>query len=245
MNNTIMGLQTSPVRESVEMMHWNGQCTRIAHREYFATVSMSSGFASYALPIVPSNAGMFPWLYAVAQNFQKWKLLGCVFEYVPTSTNAISAGTPAVGQIAMCVTYDYFQTPPTTLTNLLNTQGAVSARPQDTLVCAVECDPNLLPADPLFIDHAGSPAGDANLYVHGNLSIATEGPAAYANCGQLWVTYDMELISAFLPSSLPPGGVPKASLKFACGDDDTDYAPAYESKQPGAVACGKVRRPPL
>lgn len=208
LNNTVMGLQTPAVRHSVENMHWDGQATRIAHREYIGSISMTSGFAAASYPIEPTSSFMFPWLRGISPNFQKWKLLGCVFEYVPTSTNAISGGSPAVGQVCMMIKYDDYAPNPTSLQNLLNCQGAVSGRPQDQIVCSVECDPGVTPLNPLYIVHPGGGVGDEHFYRYADLIVATQGPAVYSNAGQLWVTYDMQLIAAYVEPEVlvnPPG----------------------------------------
>lgn len=201
-NNTIMGLQARPVTNEVAQMHWNGQATRIAHREYIGTVSMTAGFSVAQYSIEPTSTFMFPWLSKVATRFQKWKLLGCVFEYVPTSANSISGGTPAVGQVAMGINYNANGPLPTTLTNMLNNQGSVSARPFDALVCPVECDESLTPTAPLYVLREGGTTGDLRLNVLGRLVFATQGPTAYTNCGQLWITYDMQLIGAYIEPPL-------------------------------------------
>lgn len=209
MNNTIMGLQSTPVRRQVDQMHLNGLAMRVAHREYMGTVSMTNGFGYTRVPFFPSSSGSpqpFPWLYDIAINFQKWKLLGCVVEYVPTSTNAISGGTPAVGQVAICINYDSVavNATPTSLVNLLNTQGAVSGRPQDMIVCPLECDPGVTPTNPLYVlPYAEATPPDMHWYSFCSLIIATQGPAAYSNCGQFWISYDIQLIGPYI-SSIPP-----------------------------------------
>jgi hypothetical protein len=199
-NNTVMGLSTPGVAQQVMQMHSSGICTRVTHREFIGNYGMSSGFSAQINPIYANNVLMFPWLSTIAPNWQKYKILGMVFEYVPTSTNAISAGTPAVGSIAMCMNYDAYAPVPTAMANLLNTQGAVSCRPQDSMVCAVECDPGVTPTNPLFIDVTGA-GPDSHWYVFGNLITASQGPAAYSGAGQIWVSYDLLLISPWIESS--------------------------------------------
>lgn len=203
-NNTIMGLQTKPVTNAVAQMHWDGQATRIAHREYIGTMAMTNGFAVAKYGIFPTSSFMFPWLCKVANRFQKWKLLGCVFEYVPLSATSISGGTPAVGQVAFGVNYDFYANLPSSMSNLLNTQGSVSCRPFDSMVCPVECDDAYTPAKPLYITHDyGGGAPDARFECFGEFIVATQGPALYQTCGQIWITYDMQLISAYVDSPAP------------------------------------------
>jgi hypothetical protein len=218
MNNTIMGLQTPTVTHAVENMHWNGQVTRVAHREYIGSISMTAGFACASYAIDPTSTFMFPWLSTLAKNFQKWKLLGCVFEYVPTSTNAISGGSPAVGQVCLSILYDIEGPPSTSLQNLLNNQGSVSARPQDQMVCAVECDPGETPLNPLYIAHPGTSVFEPHFYEFADLQIATQGPAAYSDAGQLWVTYDVQLIAAYV--EVPPSPTPIQKVVITNGDGE-------------------------
>lgn len=228
-NNTIMGTTSPLIQEQVENMHWNGLATRIAHREYIGSISMSNGFAAAEYNIEPRSQFMFPWLSRLTGSFQKWKLLGLVFEYIPTSTNAVAAGTPAVGQVALCIQYDTQSFVPSSLTNLLNTQGAVSARPQDGFICAVECDPGLTPTNPLFIVEDETSIPDNHWYVFGKLIIATQGPAAYSNCGQLWCTYDMQLISQFVPSPAPRVPVPAPTITDGSSKSNDDFIHATVS----------------
>jgi hypothetical protein len=225
-NNTIMGLQTPTVTQSVENMHWNGLATRIAHRENIGMLSMTAGFGVAKYPIDPVSTFMFPWLRKITPNFQKWKLLGMVFEYVPMSATAISGGTPAVGTIAMSIEYDVEIDSflPASMQNVLNSQGAVSGRPFDQIVCAVECDPEYTPLNPLYIMHPQTTHSDYHFYAFANLIVATQGPAAYDNCGQLWVTYDLQLISAYQESPLP--SIRPQPVKI----DAPSYNPKGESK---------------
>jgi hypothetical protein len=231
-NNTVMGLQTPRVAEQVMQMHSSGIATRVQHREYFGSISMSSGYVCGAYPLNPTIPFFFPWLSTIASSWQKWKLLGCVIEYVPTSTNAISAGTPAVGQVAMCVDYDFYAPAPDSLTNLLNTQGAVSGRPQDQIVCAVECDSDYTPMNPLFVT-AQVGAADTRFEAFGRIMIATQGPAAYSNAGQMWITYDIMLISPWI-FNITSSVTEKPVITRDEGKDDKTTGPTYEVV-PGAL----------
>lgn len=233
-NNTIMGLQTPPVTDMVDNMHWNGQATRIAHREFFGNVGMSEGYAAGAYAIEPTSSFLFPWLSNIAPNFQKWKLLGCVFEYVPTSASAISGGGSAVGSVAFQVSYDTRNDTPSSMINLLNGQGSVSTRPYEGMICPVECDPGYTPMNPLYVaQNAIAPIDDQHNYVFGNLIVATEGPTAQNNCGQLWITYDLQLIAAFVPGSAPKKPIPKPTI---------DRAPPDSDEEEGDIARGSVER---
>lgn len=198
-NNTIVGIQDPAVRQSVDQMHWSGLAVRVAHREFFTTVQMTNGFSVSRYLIDPTQASVFPWLADITLKFQKYKLLGMVFEYVPTSANAVSGGVPAMGSVSMAVDYDQYMNAPNGLAQMLNYQGAVSGRPTDNLIAAVECDPGYTPTNPLYVRHPWVGSGPNQLdYIFGQLLVATDGPVAYNGAGQLWVTYDLLLIQPFV-----------------------------------------------
>lgn len=209
LNNTLVGMQTETVKASVDQMHWDGLATRIAHREYMGEITTSTTFTANLLAIYPTNVGMFPWLSDIAHKFQKWKLLGMVFEYVPTSS-PIATNSPALGSISLAIQYDTYLPAPTTLAAMLNWQGAVTGRPSDHLVCAVECDGSYTPMNPLYVRRAGSTPIE-NLTTFGNLIIGKSGSETEYIGGQLWVSYDIQLIAAYVE-------LPAASLRY---EEDT------------------------
>lgn len=205
LNNTILGVQTSLVKQMVDQVHWNGQATRIAHREYIGKIDMSAGSSATRFIMSPTDPIVFPWLSSIANKFMKWKLLGAAIEYVPTSANAISGPSPAMGSVSIAAQYDRYAPSPTSLQELLNWQGSVTGRPNDNLVCGIECDGGYTPVNPLYIRHPNHPLGpDARLYDFGEFIVFTEGTGtAYTGAGQLWITYDLLLISAYNYAAAP------------------------------------------
>lgn len=225
-NNTIMGLQTPRVAEQVMQMHSDGLCTRVQHREFFASVNMYSTFTASGNLVFPWDSLMFPWLRGICPFWQKYKFHGMVIEYVPTSTNAVSAGSPATGSVMMSFQYDMYAPTPISGVNLLNTQGAVSGRPMDQIVLAVECDDAYTPVQPLYINTGASTGPDARLYVFGKFVFATQGPAAWTNIGQLWVTYDVTLISPWIETfALEPRTLPSVLNDSKVDDEDEVVVP--------------------
>lgn len=217
LNNTIVGQQTELVKMSVDNMHWDGLATRIAHREFMGEVKTSVSFSASLTAIYPTSVAMFPWLSDIAHKFQKWKLLGMVFEYVPTSS-PLGTTSPALGSVSLGIQYDTYLTAPGSLQQMLNWQGSVTGRPSDHLVCAVECDGQFTPMNPLYIRR---PTGTSieNLTTFGNLIVATQGSSSNYEGGQLWVSYDILLIAAFVEGPPP--------LLRDTGDTKTE-----ESRQP-------------
>jgi len=204
-NNTIFGAQTEAVHQMVDEMHFNGLATRIAHREYIGDVNMSAGVSVSRYSISPTDGIVFPWLSPIANRFMKYKLLGCAIEVVPTSANAIAGASPAMGSVSVAVQYDDYAPSPTSLQELLNWQGSVTGRPTDNLVCAVECDAGYTPVNPLYITHPGQPTGpDQRLNKFGQFLVMTSGTGtAYTGAGQLWITYDLLLIGAYIAIPAP------------------------------------------
>lgn len=203
-NNTILGVQTPAVTQMVDQMHWSGLATRIAHREYIGTINMSAGFSATRLVINPTDPIVFPWLNTISNKFMKYKVLGAAIEYVPTSANAVASGTPAMGSVSIAVQYDEYVPAPLYLQEMLNWQGSVTGRPTDNLVCGVECDGGYTPVNPLYIRHPLQPKGpDNRLYDFAEFIVATEGPASYIGAGQLWITYDLLLIGAYVGLTAP------------------------------------------
>lgn len=206
LNNTILGVQSPAVAQMVDEMHWSGLATRIAHREFIGRVDMSAGFSVRRFVISPTDPIVFPWLNSIANLFMKYKVLGAAIEYVPTSANAVSGGNPAMGSVSLAVQYDEYAPSPTLLQQMLNWQGSVTGRPTDNLVCGVECDGGYTPVNPLYIRHPTDPTGpDNRLTDFGQFILATDGPGTgYTGAGQLWITYDLLLIGAYVPPFLPP-----------------------------------------
>jgi len=111
---------------------------------------------------------------------------------------------------------------------LENSEFAVSTKPSQSLIHAIECDPKVSGFDILYVrdpsyDTTGE-CSDRRFYDYGKFQVGTQGlPGSTGNTlGELWVSYDIELIkpipggSLVLGTSLiskPNGTVGVAALK--------------------------------
>ena len=98
---------------SIPMMHKDGQNVIVRHREFIGTVTSTTNFAVWrTLSLNPGNKETFPWLSGIAKNFQEYKFKGLVFHYIPTSGNAVSGTSPALGSVMFQTSYRVTDDPP-------------------------------------------------------------------------------------------------------------------------------------
>lgn len=185
---------------------------RVKHREYIRDITGSVAFALVQYAINPGRAVLFPWLSALAGLFESYKFNKLKFEYRTESSST------QVGKMLMSVDWDVLDSAPVTKQQML--QERTKAEAQVWLSFAMECDS----ADLLkfgtqrYIRTGAIPTvSDAKTYDVGNLFIATQGVTTAPVIGELWVSYDVELIT---PNTSPA----PASVLIATGSA-TDTAP--------------------
>nr|WAE42863.1 MAG: capsid protein [Cressdnaviricota sp.] len=173
--------------------------TRIQHREYIMDVSSSTAFVNASFGINPTNAGLFPWLSTIASAFQEYKIHGLVFTYNSMSSDALNSTNTALGSVIMSTDYNAGSTPFANKQQAENSEYTVSCKPSESLQHGVECDPaQLVNQGHLYISALGNglaPTGeDIKTYNMGIFQFMTTGSQAAAVIGELWVSYDIELI---------------------------------------------------
>lgn len=178
----------------VPMMHSSNDSIRLTHREYLGDVSSSVAFTKTTYPVNPGISSTFPYLAALAGNFQEYSFKGLVFEFKSTSANALNSTNTALGSVSMVAQYRSDLPAPASKIALLNEMWAVDTKPCDSIILPVECDPAECPMKVQYIRSSGVPAGsDIKMYDLCNVTIATVGSQATAVVGELWVSYDVEL----------------------------------------------------
>lgn len=182
---------------------------RMSHREYIGDVVTSSTAGEFNLTkfeINPGMAGSFPYLATIARNFQMYRFRGLVFQYVSTSGDALNSTNSALGTVNMVPEYNVLSAAPRSKVEMLNTSGAISGKPSDSLLCGVECDTKKGNNGQFFVrafDRSANAARDIRLADICNLYVATYGmQGTSVNVGQLYVTYDIDLL---MPVTEPPG----------------------------------------
>lgn len=172
---------------------------RIRHREYIQDVFSTAAFANLPFAINPSNINAFPWLSTIARNFQEYRFHGLVFEFISTSADALNSTNTALGTVILSTNYNAADAAYVNKQQAENSEFTVSSRPSRSLIHGVECDPLVtVNQGHLYISPLSNglaPAGeDVKTYNLGLFQFMTQGSQAAADIGELWVSYDLELM---------------------------------------------------
>lgn len=176
---------------------------RFKHKEYLCDIVSSSTAGAFYNQTFPINPGMyqsFPFLSALAQNFQAYKMHGLVYEFKSMSADALNSTNTALGSVVAVVDYNAASGAFVSKQDMLNSLGAIDCKPSDCFVMGVECDPRKLPVSELYVRSFAVPTGqDQKFYDMGELNIASVGmQATSVNLGELHVIYDVELMLPIL-----------------------------------------------
>lgn len=177
----------------------------VAHREFVGLVSSTgSGFASNTYFINPT-AQMFPWLGALASNFEIFKFRGLVVEYKATSATAVSSTNTALGSVIIATQYNALAPPFVDQIQMEAYEYCTSSVAFTSMIHPIECSPKEMVATELYTD-LGYVTGDPRFSILGIVNVATVGQQASSTLGELWVSYEVELIRPRLFGSFPTQG---------------------------------------
>jgi hypothetical protein len=166
-------------------------CTKICHREFVGTVSSpGSAFTITPYPINPKSP-FFPWLSEIALSFEQYKVRGMVVEFKTTSATAVSSTNTALGSVILATQYNVLAPPFTTQQQMEAYQFVTSCAPSSSMIHPVECDPMQNSVSELYVD---SSSGDPRLEYLGTTYLATVGQQAASVIGELWISYEVDLI---------------------------------------------------
>jgi hypothetical protein len=189
----------------------NEHSVRVKHREFIRDLVVPTNPLEFNLQdevINPANRNLFPWLNQMAKQYSQYKIHGMVFTYKTMSSDYAASGP--LGTIFMATNYNALDRPFASKIELENSEFAVSTKPSQSLIHAIECDPKVSGVDILYVrdptyDVSGE-TSDRRFYDYGRFQVGTQGlPGTTGHTlGELWVSYDIELIKPI------PGG----SLKF-------------------------------
>jgi len=175
---------------------------RVQHREFLTNISSSVGFSNLIYDINPGLVETFPWISAIAAQFEQYKIMGMTVDYVSTSATSLVSGTNvAMGSVSIATQYNSLSPPFSNLQQLLNYQFATSCKPSENLCHAIECDPGQTPSLPLYVRTGAVTSGDLRLYDLGQVNVATYGSQAVSVIGQLWISYDVMFLKPKLGDS--------------------------------------------
>lgn len=189
---------------SIPTMHKSGQMITVRHKEYLCAITGSVNFSVQRFFLLqPGDVHTFPWLSGVANKFQQYRVKGMVFHYVPTSGHAVSSTNPAIGSVMIQTSYRANDSPPESKVEMLNEYWASEASPAESFVHPIECAPKENPFQIHYTRTKPVPSNDSPLlYDLGVTYVATQGMQGANPVGDLWVTYEIELIKPQIASSV-------------------------------------------
>jgi hypothetical protein len=183
----------------VPAVHSNNETVTFRHREYLGDILGSTAFTTQSFSVNPGLEATFPYLSAIASNFQEFKFRGLIFEFKSTSATALNSTNTALGTVALIAQYRADAIAPTNKVQLLNEMWAVDCKPSEDLILPVECAPKENPLSVQYVRSGNVPSGqDPKFYDLAKVTIATVGMQAAATIGELWVSYDVELYKPVL-----------------------------------------------
>jgi len=206
-----------PEGTEVPTFRREGRMTNITHREFVQDIvipAVPATFTNVPFTINAANSALFPWLAAIAANYQQYKFNGLVFEFKTLSSDITAGG--ALGAVILATNYDVNDVAFPSKVIMENSEYAVSAKPSLSQLHAIECDPKETAHPILYCRDSTrdlTTVSDNRLYDHGKFQLATSGLPGVAGAvlGELWVTYDVtlmkpEVASAFVGSTKITGG---------------------------------------
>lgn len=179
---------------------------RVKHREFVQDVggTPTGNFGVWFSPrINPGSGSIFPWLADISDRFEKYKFHSLCFEY------RSSVGTTSAGKVLLSVDFDVLDSIPAT--KVAMGQQSVMAEGPVWSNFQLPISPKNLSNAPAERYVAAAINGnqivsnaDMKTYDLGRLTVATAGVAQPPTlCGELWVEYDVELIT---PTTPPASG---------------------------------------
>jgi hypothetical protein len=186
----------------------------IRHREYLQDIiTASSNPTDFTLTSFRLNPGLpdvFPWLSDVAQNFEEYRIRGMVFEF-KSNYSEYNGTTPGLGTVIMATEYDSNRDLFVSKMQMENHQYASSCKPSSSMLHPIECAFGTSPVSTLYVrTNSVSDKNESRLYDYGIFQIATQGiPTASSNLGELWCTYEIELLK---PQLQQIGGLQLSSV---------------------------------
>jgi hypothetical protein len=178
--------------------------TRIQHREYLGDIRSTTGFTNQVFPLNPGIPTTFPWLAGIAQYFEQYKLWGALIEFKSTSAVALNSTSTGLGTVIIATEYDVTKPAFQDKRSMENYMYCTTAPPSVSMLHPVECARDVNVLNTLYVRSASqTTSSDLRFSDLGNVNVATVGmPAAGSNIGELWITYDVELLKPRLAPSI-------------------------------------------
>ncbi len=173
----------------------DGRVCHIKHRERFATILGSTGFATNSFVINPGQSATFPWLSGIANRFESYSFEELRFEF-KTKT-----ATTALGDVILAVDYDATDAAPTDSIQAEAYDESASGAPWQNVTHV--CKKVNLKKLPMFYVRGDSQPANTDLKMSdmGNLFVCTENQASAALVGYMYVSYSVRFFTPQLRSN--------------------------------------------
>jgi hypothetical protein len=194
----------------------NKQSFLVGESEYVGeiTPSASPAFSLQQFPVNPGQAGMFPWLSAIAKNFEKYEFESLAFEYKREVSEFATNGQ--TGKVIMSFDCDASDAAPTTKQQMEDTDPHVDCMPCENMRLVVPQRMLRRLTDAFFVRPGALPLNtDIKTYDLGVLNVACQGTAANTSVGELHVHYRLRLRIPVLEPGLGTSGA--ATISAAGG----------------------------
>lgn len=164
---------------------------RVRHSEYLGNLTTAAPTTMAAplwlsWPINPGYGALFPWLSSVAAGFEKYRVRSMSFRYQP------SCATTSVGMIVCCPEFDVVDPRPTTAQLAMASLNAFSTQlfaPGSFAVTGFERSKSYFIRSNRLVDRE-----NAHDYDIMRLDVGVVAAAAQV-CGDVYVSYDIDLLS--------------------------------------------------
>jgi len=168
----------------------------VCHREYLGDLTGTSAFTNTSYPLNPGLSQTFPWLSAIAANYQQYKFHGLVFEFRSLITDFVASGSPGV--VVLTTNYNADQPAFISRQEAENAEFATAVKPTLNLMHMIECKPDET-ANKLYNVRTGNvPTGqDLRLYDYGLTQLITQANPSI-DLGEVWVSYCVEFFKPVL-----------------------------------------------
>lgn len=197
----------------VPMFENKGRVNSFVYKEYLGDIYSSVDFSATTFHLnaglgdpgstVDLNRGVFPWLSRIAQQYEEYKITGCVFYYIPTSSDAVvsSATNGALGSVSIASEYNSAKDDFSSLTDMLNHQYSTSKKPSEMIAHPIECERKERPTEIQYVrsDSDGISGSELLHYDLCKTTVAVQGNVTDGEIlGQFWVTYRVDLLKPIL-----------------------------------------------
>lgn len=203
-----------PEGVSVPTIVNDGGGTIVRHAEFLQNIvapASPEDFTLDSFDVNPGDPDLFPWLSQVAKNYQQWRPRGMIFVFRSTSSDITAGG--ALGTFAMSSNYNSLEATFTNMRDMLNAKYAVSGKPSRDYVHTIECARSERPTEILYVKGPNSSdtlSQDANMFNLCKFQYATEGLPSGLTAGEilgeLWISYEIELMKPVLTDSTEYSG---------------------------------------